>query len=98
MTNKEARAIWPMLSLKRDHQIGMSNQEGIKLLDIDIEVLIFIQSHGRVTTNKIYTTKYFRVYGFSTIKRAVDKLYKNRVISKTVDTLDSRKRILELIT
>jgi len=98
MTNKEARAIWPMLSLKRDHQTILADQSSIKLLDIDIEVLIFIQSHGRVTTNKIYTTKYFRDYGFSTIKRAVDKLYKNKIISKTVDTLDSRKRILELIT
>ena len=98
MTNKEARAIWPMLSLKRDHQVGINNQERIKLLDIDIDVLIFIQSHHRVTTNKVYATKYFRDYGFSTIKRAIDKLYKAKIISKTVDSIDARKRILELIT
>lgn len=94
MESKHARHIWPILSQTKDFQNELSDIYKVKLNDIDMAVFIFISTHQRVTINKTYQTKYFRGYGFSTIKRAVLKLLKAEMITKTKDTLDKRKNIL----
>ncbi len=94
MEKKHARHIWPILSKTKDFQNELSDIYNVKLNDIDMAVFIFISTHQRVTINKTYQTKYFRDYGFSTIKRAISKLLDAEMISKTKDTLDKRKNIL----
>jgi len=96
MTKSEGRSIWPRFSRAKDIQREMAKEYNVKLLDIDTAVLFFTAGHQRVTINKIHQTKYFREYGISTIKRSVHKMIKAGILSVTNDTVDRRKKILNL--
>lgn len=96
MNKRQGKFLWLNLNRAKNYQNELSIEYGFKLLDIDMAIIIFTADHMRVTISKIEQTKYFRGYAFSTIKRSVDRLIKQKVLKQTKDTIDARKRILSL--
>jgi|APSaa5957512535_1039671.scaffolds.fasta_scaffold28534_5 DNA-binding MarR family transcriptional regulator len=97
MKSSELKNIWKQFNMAKNIQLEIIETHNVTMLDIDTAVLIFIGSHQRVTISKILKMKYFRDYGMSTIKRAVDRLLRSNLISKEKDTIDGRKNLLTVV-
>jgi hypothetical protein len=96
MNKAQSKVLWKHLSITKGFQKTLNKNHNTKLLDIDMAILIFIGSHTRIAIIRIVKHKYFKQYGFSTIKRSVGRLISLNFVKQGQWKLDERKKLLSV--
>ena len=96
MNKAQSKLLWTHLSIAKVIQKTINTKHNTNLLDIDMDMLIFIGSHNRIAITRIVKHKYFKQYGLSTIKRSVHRLIKLNLVEQGQWKLDERKKLLSV--